>query len=116
MKAIDWLYDRRGRMTCKNAQEFLESVGGSTDEKVDAKKVRMGPAEALALARKADRVVAARGKKVVTIEVKKEQPDDETLLAVLLGPSGNLRAPAAMVGRTLVVGFNPDVYRQVLKV
>ena len=101
-------------MTCKNAQEFLESVGVSADEVSDAKKVRMGPAEALALARRHDRVVAARGKKVVTVDVRKEKPDDAALLAVLLGPSGNLRAPAATVRNTLVVGFNPAVYREVL--
>ena len=100
-------------MTCKNAQEFLESVGGSAGETVDAKKVRLGPTEALALARKADRVVALRGKKVVTLDMK-DRPDDETLLGVLLGPSGNLRAPAAAVGKTLVVGFNEEVYRTVL--
>jgi len=103
-------------VTCKNAQEFLESVGATANEKVDAKKVRMGPAEALALARRADRVVAARGKKVLELDLRRDQPDDETLLAVLLGPSGNLRAPTAMVGKTLVVGFNPEVYRGVLKV
>ena len=74
------------------------------------------PAEALALARRADRVVAARGKTVVEFDLKKDAPDDEGLLAVLLGPTGNLRAPAALVGKTLVVGFNPDVYRAVLKV
>ena len=82
----------------------------------DAKKVRLGPAEALALAHKHDRVVAARGKKVVTLDLKKDRPDDAALLAVLLGRSGNLRAPAATVGRTLVVGFNPEVYREVLGV
>jgi arsenate reductase-like glutaredoxin family protein len=81
---------------------------------VDAKKVRLGPAEAIATARKADRVVAARGKKVVTLNMKKDHPDDEALLAVLLGPTGNLRAPAAVVGKTLVVGFNEEVYREVL--
>jgi arsenate reductase-like glutaredoxin family protein len=102
-------------MTCKNAQEFLESVGGSAAEVQDATKVRMSPVEALALARKADRVIAARGKKVVELDMKKDAPDDQTLLGVLLGPTGNLRAPAAMVGKTLVVGFHPDVYRQVLR-
>src|SRR5436305_7241886 len=102
-------------MTCKNAQEFLESVGGTVGERVDAKKSRLGPAEALVLARKANRVIAARGEKVVTLDMK-TKPDDEALLAVLLGPSGNLWAPAAMVGKTLVVGFNPDVYRAALKV
>jgi len=75
----------------------------------------LGPAEALALTRKAERVVAARRKKVVTVQMK-DKPDDETLFGVLLGPSGNLRAPAAMVGTTLVVGFNPEVYREVLGV
>jgi arsenate reductase-like glutaredoxin family protein len=102
-------------MTCKNAQEFVESVGGSADEVQDAKKARVGPAEALALARRVERVVAARGKKVIELNMK-DAPDDEALLAVLLGPTGNLRAPAALVGKTLVVGFNPDVYRDVLRV
>lgn len=74
----------------------------------------LGPTEALALARRANRVVAARGKKVVTIDVKKDEPDDAALLAVLIGPSGNLRAPTAMVGKTLVIGFNPKAYQEVL--
>jgi arsenate reductase-like glutaredoxin family protein len=74
----------------------------------------MGPAEALALARKCDRVVAAKGKKVVAFDLKKTKPGDDELLAVLLGPSGNLRAPTAIVGKTLVVGFSPEVYRKVL--
>lgn len=82
----------------------------------DARKARVGPAEALALARKMDRVVAMRGKKVVTISLKGESPDDETLLAALIGPSGNLRAPAAVVGRTLLIGFNEDEYRKLLGV
>ena len=103
-------------MTCKNAQEFLESVGGSAEAVTDAKKQRLGPAEALALARRHDRVVAARGKKVVALDLKKDRPDDEALLSVLLGPSGHLRAPAETVGKTLVVGFNPEVYREVLGV
>jgi arsenate reductase-like glutaredoxin family protein len=76
----------------------------------------MGPVEALALARKVERLVAVRGKEVVTFNMKKDRPDDATLLAVLLGPSGNLRAPAAMVGRTFVVGFKPEVYGEVLGV
>jgi hypothetical protein len=100
-------------MTCKYAQGFLESVGGSAAAILDAKKVRMGPADALALARRMDRVVAARGKKVTSFTAE-DNPDDETLLGHLLGPTGNLRAPAAVVGRTLVVGFNEDVYREVL--
>jgi arsenate reductase-like glutaredoxin family protein len=86
-------------------------VGGPL---VDATKERCGPDEALALARSAARVVAARGKKVVTFDMKKDPPDEETLLAHLLGPSGNLRAPTLRVGDTLLVGFGEEAYRQVL--
>jgi arsenate reductase-like glutaredoxin family protein len=84
------------------------------DETVIANKVKLGAAEALALAKTVKRVIAARGKQVQTLEVKKGGASDDDLLAVLLGPTGNLRAPAAVVGDTLVVGFSPEVYAEVL--
>lgn len=80
----------------------------------DATRQRRGPAEALALARGADRVVVARGKKVVEFDMKNAPPDDETLLAHLLGPSGNLRAPTVRKGKMLLVGFSEEAYRQIL--
>ena len=46
--------------------------------------------------------------------MKSEAPDDETLLKYLLGPTGNLRAPSARVGNTLLIGFNEEAYEQVL--
>lgn len=79
-----------------------------------ASKTRFGPAEALGMAAKAKRVVATRGKRVVVFDLKKDKPSDDELLEVLLGPTGNLRAPVAWVGTTLVVGFSPEVYAQVL--
>ena len=39
-----------------------------------------------------------------------DPPDDATLLAHLLGPTGNLRAPTIMKGKTLLVGFSQDAY------
>lgn len=86
----------------------------SVAETVDAKKVRYDRKDALKLLDGIDRLVAARGKKVTTFDLTKDRPDDDTLLGVLLGPTGNLRAPTARIGRTLVVGFNEEVYRQVL--
>ena len=62
------------------------------------------------------RLVAIRGKKVAVFDLKKSRPDDATLLAHLIGRTGNLRAPAAKVGTTFVVGFNPEAYRSVLGV
>lgn len=83
-------------------------------ETVDATKTRFSEAEALKLLDGADTLIATRGKKVETFDLKNDRPDDATLLARLMGPTGNLRAPTARVGRTLVVGFNPEVYAQVL--
>ncbi len=100
-------------MGCKKAQGFLETnAAGTAAEVVDATRKRIGRAEALALARTADRVVAGRGKKVVVFDMK-EAPPDDALAAVLLGPSGNLKAPTLRVGRTLLVGFSEAAYREV---
>jgi hypothetical protein len=81
---------------------------------VDATKERRGRDEALKLAKAAGRVVAARGKKVVVFDMKKAPPDDDTLIAHLLGPTGNLKAPTLRIGETLLVGFGEEAYRRVL--
>ena len=70
--------------------------------------------EALALARSAAKVVVGRGKKVVTFDMRHDPPDDETLLAHVLGPTGNLKAPTLRTGDTLLVGFSEAAYRETL--
>jgi arsenate reductase-like glutaredoxin family protein len=78
---------------------------------VDANKVRLGRGEAVALARsRAKKVVTGRGKNLVTIDLAKDAPDDDTLAGLLLGPTGNLKAPTLLVGKTLLVGFNEAAY------
>jgi arsenate reductase-like glutaredoxin family protein len=67
------------------------------------------------LAKTADKIIVAKGKNVVTFDMKKDRPDDETLAAHLLGPTGNLRAPTIRRGKTLLVGFNEEAYEQYLK-
>jgi arsenate reductase-like glutaredoxin family protein len=83
---------------------------------VDAAKEKRGREEAIALARSAERVVAARGKKVVVFDMAEDAPDDDTLAAHILGPTGNLKAPTFRAGKTLIVGFSDEAYRQVLGV
>jgi hypothetical protein len=80
----------------------------------DAGKVKHGRAEALKLAKAARRVVTGRGKSVVTFDMRQSPPDDDTLAAAILGPTGNLRAPTVRIGDTLLVGFNEAAYQQVL--
>ena len=76
---------------------------------VDAKS-KLGSKDALRLASDASVVIVAKGKKVVTFSMKKDRPDDDTLLSHMLGPTGNLRAPTIVKGKTVLVGFNDEVY------
>jgi arsenate reductase-like glutaredoxin family protein len=101
-------------MTCKKAQGFLEKNDLQAGEVVDAVQDRKGKAEALALAKTADKIVVAKGAKLATFDMKKSPPDDATLLAHLLGPTGNLRAPTIRKGKTLLVGFNEEAYQRLL--
>jgi arsenate reductase-like glutaredoxin family protein len=101
-------------MTCERAREFLAQEHVVVTEMVDAKKTRLGPEQALALARQASTIHSARGQKVTVFDRTTASPTDAELLKALLGPSGALRAPTIRLGTTLVVGFNEDLYRQVL--
>ena len=81
------------------------------DDVVLASK-KLGRDDAVALARKCDTLIVAKGKKVTTFEVS-GSPGDE-MVDAMLGPTGNLRAPTVRLGRTLLVGFNEEHYAAVL--
>jgi arsenate reductase-like glutaredoxin family protein len=70
---------------------------------------------ALAVARDVDEIYVAKGKKVVQVDLKTSRPGRAELLALLLGPTGGLRAPTLRVGRTLLVGFNEEAYAKILR-
>jgi arsenate reductase-like glutaredoxin family protein len=74
--------------------------------------VKYGRAETLKLAKSMSRVVTGRGKTPATFDMVNDPPDDATLAAAILGPSGNLKAPTIKIGDTLLVGFNEAAYRQ----
>jgi hypothetical protein len=44
----------------------------------------------------------------------KTNPTDDEVAALVVGPSGNLRAPALRVGKTLLVGFDEGTYSTLL--
>ncbi len=66
------------------------------------------------LARQVDEIYAAKGSKLVHLDLRRDKPDAETLKRLIIGPSGNLRAPTLRVGRILLVGFSEEAYRKVL--
>ncbi len=66
------------------------------------------------LAAQVSKITIAKGKKVVTFAMGKDRPDDDTLLAHMLGPTGNPRAPVIRKGKNLFVGFDEEAYTQLL--
>ena len=61
-----------------------------------------------------DEMYVAKGKRVVHVDLRSERPPKSELFDLLLGPTGNLRAPTLRRGRTLLVGFEEAAYRKVL--
>ncbi len=81
---------------------------------MDAKKQTIKGDQALGALTGVDHLYVAKGKRVVHVDLRKDKPDRAVLLGLLLGPTGNLRAPALRKGRTLLVGFDEATYRQIL--
>jgi len=82
---------------------------------VNARQEKFDRDAALQLFQTVSQVIAVKGKKILRFPITKSQPVTEDLLSTILGPSGNLRAPALRKGKTFVVGFHPDVYNEVLR-
>ena len=101
-------------MTCVRAQEFLGRKKVDLGTVVNAKRARLGNTDALALVSRVDQIYAAKGKKVVHLDLRRDTPGKAEILAAIMGPSGNLRAPAIRRGRTLFVGFNEEAFASLL--
>lgn len=82
---------------------------------MDAKKSTIKGDSAFALLKDVDDIYATRGRQLVHLDLRKGMPDRTTLAQLLLGPTGNLRAPTLRKGRTLLVGFDEGTYKEVLR-
>jgi len=70
----------------------------------------MAEKEAIKLLKQARHFYAAKGKKVIHFDLEKDKPKKADLIKLMLGPTGNLRAPTILKGNKLIVGFNPELY------
>lgn len=77
---------------------------------MNAKKETIAGDDALDLLKNMSHLYAAKGKKVIHFDLKKDKPTKDEVLKVMLGPTGNLRAPTLRVGKKLLVGFNQEMY------
>lgn len=115
MPTIDWSYHRPGCSSCARAQEFLGRSQIRSNTTVDAKKTKLSGEDALRLISMSEHVYIAKGKKIVHFELAEGlRPDDQTILSHMLGPTGNLRAPTIKLGNAVLVGFDENMYSDVL--
>jgi len=96
------------------ATDFIESRGVTVRETVKAsgKRILQGD-EAWALVTSGSRLVAAKRGKVASWRIV-DGPDRVDVEALTLGATGNLRAPTALLGRTVLVGFDPEAWANAL--
>lgn len=82
---------------------------------IEAKQIvpasrKLARADASGLAKQASKVIVAKGKKVTEFAGGRAGAE---LIEAMLGPTGNLRAPTLRRGKTVVVGFNDEVFQKV---
>lgn len=80
-------------------------------ERVSASR-KLGRDKAEELLASAEALIVAKGRKLSRFDVSGAIPDGA--VDAMLGSTGNLRAPTLVVGTTLLVGFNQDVYEDIL--
>lgn len=74
---------------------------------------KLGEDKARELIAAADTIHIAKGRK---LEVFSGADRADDFVAKMLGSTGNLRAPTVVVGPTLLVGFNEEIYDEVFGV
>jgi arsenate reductase-like glutaredoxin family protein len=73
---------------------------------------KLQASDARNLLKSASKLIVAKGKKVnefaLTGSISKDAVD------AMLGPTGNLRAPTLRAGKTVLVGFNAEIFEAAL--
>jgi arsenate reductase-like glutaredoxin family protein len=97
------------------AQEFLGRKNIQAKATTNAKHTALGEDDALELASEAEEIYVSKGAKTVYLDLKKQRPSAQALASLMLGPTGNLRAPTLRIRKTLLIGFDEAMYAKVLK-
>jgi len=81
----------------------------SITEKTPASR-KLQQADARTLLKSASNLIALKGKKVSEFKIAKNVSKEA--VAAMLGPTGNMRAPTLKTGKTLIVGFNEEIFQR----
>jgi arsenate reductase-like glutaredoxin family protein len=82
--------------------------------KVDARKTRLGPSDLKPILAGVKAVLASNGRTLRRFDLEAKDHDRTELLAAMIGPTGNLRAPTMRRGKMLVVGYHADSLKELV--
>lgn len=88
----------------------MDARGLQAKEKVPASR-KLGREVAESILAESTVLHVAKGKKLTTF--KGADLQSEGAVNAMLGPTGNLRAPTLRVGKTVLVGFNDEMFESV---
>ncbi len=71
---------------------------------------KLSRSDAAGLAKRASKVIVAKGRKVDEFA---GGGAGKAVIDAMLGPTGNLRAPTIRTGKTVVVGFNEELFGKI---
>ena len=89
----------------------MEASNIEIKETVPASR-KLQDTDAKAMLKAASLLHVAKGKKLSEFDVSKRVSQDA--VAAMLGPTGNLRAPTLKVGKRVIVGFNNELFSDLL--
>jgi len=116
MPKIEWFYCRGGWQSCNKTREFLAKFKIETPIIEDARKNILKESDAKKLIGSAKSLYLLRGKTSLHFNLEKEKPDKAVMEKMILGRTGNLRAPAIKYGQNLIIGFNENTYRKIFEI
>ena len=79
---------------------------------MDARKETIKEKEAFELIGSFENIIVGKGKKVLEFKLSNDNRDE--IMKASLGRTGNLRAPAVQTGSGLYIGFNDNIYNDLV--
>ncbi|MDE0324912.1 MAG: ArsC family (seleno)protein [Candidatus Poribacteria bacterium] len=89
-------------------QEFLDTHNLEVENRTDARKEAMDAAAVWDLMGSAKQIIVAKGRRIENFVPTEDTR--ESILKVVIGRSGSLRAPTVQSGDVFLVGFNETLY------
>lgn len=109
---INWAYFRKGCPSCQKAQESLGRTTVKIKTEVNARQEPLEAQKTWALLVDSKKILIASGNKIREYTPQPDKKDE--ILKIVLGRSGTLRAPTLKVGSTFYIGYNNEMYDQLI--